>query len=154
SGEWGVGRKRVLATHSSSRSPLPIPHSPLSQAPMNEPLYIAVDLGAGSGRVFLVGVEPGELLLEEVYRFHYPPVRRLGHLRWDLSNIFADIKAGLYAAGKSARRLGRPVVSVGVDSWGVDYGLIDADGNLVEDLICYRDVRTAGVMEQVFERTP
>jgi rhamnulokinase len=121
---------------------------------MNESLYIAVDLGAGSGRVFLVGVEPGELLLEEVYRFHYPPVRRLGHLRWDLSNVFADIKAGLYAAGKSARRRGRPVVSVGVDSWGVDYGLIDADGNLVEDLICYRDERTAGVMEQVFERTP
>jgi rhamnulokinase len=121
---------------------------------MNDSLYIAVDLGAGSGRVFLVGVAPGELLIEEAYRFHYPPVRRHGHLRWDLSNIFADIKAGLYAAGKSARRLGRPVVSVGVDSWGVDYGLIDVDGNLVEDPICYRDERTAGVMEQVFERTP
>src|SRR5262249_52664218 len=112
------------------------------------------DVGAGSGRVFLVGVAPGELLIEEAHRFHYPPVRRLAHLRWDLSNISADIKAGLYAAGKSARRLGRPVVSVGVDSWGVDYGLIDVDGNLVEDPICYRDERTAGVMEQVFERTP
>lgn len=121
---------------------------------MNEPLYIAVDLGAGSGRVFLVGVSPGELLLEEVYRFHYPPVRRYGHLRWDLQRIFAGIKAGLYAAGKSARRLGRPVVSIGVDSWGVDYGLIDADGNLVEDPICYRDERTAGVMDQVFVKTP
>ncbi len=121
---------------------------------MNEFLYIAVDLGAGSGRVFLVGVAPGELLIEEVYRFHYPPVRRYGHLRWDLQSVFADIKAGLYAAGKSAQRLGRPVVSVGVDSWGVDYGLIDAGGALVEDPICYRDERTAGVMEQVFERTP
>jgi rhamnulokinase len=121
---------------------------------MNEPLYIAVDLGAGSGRVFLVGVAPGELLLEEAYRFHYPPARRQGHLRWDLRIIFADVKAGLYAAGERARRLGRPVVSVGVDSWGVDYGLIDADGNLVEDPICYRDGRTAGVMEKVFERRP
>jgi rhamnulokinase len=65
---------------------------------MNDSLYIAVDLGAGSGRVFLVGVAPGELLLEEAYRFHYPPVRRQGHLRWDLQGIFADIKAGLYFA--------------------------------------------------------
>jgi rhamnulokinase len=121
---------------------------------MNESLYIAVDLGAGSGRVFLVGIAPGELLLEEAYRFHYPPVRRYGHLRWDLSNIFADIKAGLYAAGKSARRRGRPVVSVGVDSWGVDYGLIDTDGALVADPICYRDERTAGIMEQVSGRMP
>jgi rhamnulokinase len=121
---------------------------------MNESLYIAIDLGAGSGRVFLVGVAPGELLIEESHRFHYPPVRRDGHLRWDLSKIFAEIKTGLYAAGNSARRIGRPIASVGVDSWGVDYGLIDADGNLVEEPICYRDERTAGVMEQVFERTP
>ena len=121
---------------------------------MNESLYIAVDLGAGSGRVFLVGVAPGELLLEEAHRFQYPSVRRDGRLRWDLSKIFAEIKAGLRAAGEGARRLGRPVVSVGVDSWGVDYGLIDADGNLVEEPICYRDERTAGVMEQVFELAP
>ncbi|HEV2669183.1 MAG TPA: rhamnulokinase family protein, partial [Blastocatellia bacterium] len=136
--------------------PLPTPHSPFptSHSPMNDSLYIAVDLGAGSGRVFLVGLAPGELLLEEAYRFHYPPARRQGHLRWDLHGIFADIKAGMYLARERAWRLGRPVVSVGVDSWGVDYGLIDADGNLVEDPICYRDERTAGVMEQVFERTP
>src|SRR5262247_3218658 len=121
---------------------------------MNDSLYIAVDLGAGSGRVFLVGAAPGELLLEEAYRFHYPPAQRQGHLRWDLHGVFADIKAGLYLARERAWRLGRPVVSVGIDSWGVDYGLIDADGNLVEDPICYRDERTAGLMEQVFERTP
>jgi rhamnulokinase len=121
---------------------------------MNDSLYIAVDLGAGSGRVFLAGMAPGEFLLEEAHRFHYPPVRRDGHLRWDLPNIFAEIKAGLHAAGNMARRLGRPVASVGVDSWGVDYGLIDAEGNLAEEPICYRDERTAGVMEQVFELAP
>jgi len=121
---------------------------------MENLLYIAVDLGAGSGRVFLVGVAPGELLLEEAHRFHYPPARRDGHLRWSLPRIFAEIKAGLRAAGERARRMGRPVVSVGVDSWGVDYGLIDADGNLIEDPICYRDERTIGIMEQVFERLP
>ncbi|MGH9937300.1 MAG: rhamnulokinase, partial [Blastocatellia bacterium] len=111
-------------------------------------------LGAGSGRVFLVGVAPGELMLQEAHRFHYPPARRDGHLRWDLLRIFAEIKAGLYAAGERARRIGRPVASVGVDSWGVDYGLIDADGNLIEDPVCYRDERTIGAMEQVFERVP
>src|SRR5262245_550300 len=121
---------------------------------MNDSLYIAVDLGAGSGRVFLVGFAPGELLLEETQRFHYPPDRRDGHLRWNLPRIFDGIKAGLRAASARARGLGRPVVSIGVDGWGVDYGLIDADGNLIEDPVCYRDERTAGVMEQVFERMP
>ncbi len=119
---------------------------------MNDSLYIAVDLGAGSGRVFLAGVAPGELWLEEVRRFHYPPRRQTGHLRWDLPLIFAEIKAGLRAAGERALKLERPVQSIGVDSWGVDYGLIDGDGELIEDPICYRDERTAGVMEKVFER--
>jgi rhamnulokinase len=119
---------------------------------MSELLYIAVDLGAGSGRVFLAGVGPNELLLEEVRRFHYPPARRDGRLRWDFAHIFAEIKAGLREAARAARSAGRPVRSIGVDSWGVDYGLIDADGNLVEDPVCYRDERTAGVMESVFRR--
>jgi rhamnulokinase len=94
------------------------------------------------------------LLLEETQRFHYPPDRRDGHLRWNLPLIFDGIRAGLRAAGERARRLGPPVASIGVDGWGVDYGLIDADGNLIEDPVCYRDERTAGVMEQVFERMP
>jgi rhamnulokinase len=68
---------------------------------MSNSLYLAVDLGAGSGRVFLAGMAPGELLLEEVRRFHYPPRRQLGHLRWDLAQIFAEIKAGLRAAGET-----------------------------------------------------
>ncbi len=119
---------------------------------MNDALYIAVDLGAGSGRVFLVGFAHGELLLEETQRFHYPPEMRDGHLRWDLPSILEGIKAGLQAAGERARWLGRPVVSIGVDGWGVDYGLIDAYGNLIEDPVCYRDERTTGIMEKVFER--
>ena len=121
---------------------------------MDGSLYIAVDLGAGSGRVFLAGVAPGELLLEEVRRFQYPPSRFAGHLRWDLPVIFDEIKAGGGAAGERARGLGRPVQSIGVDSWGVDYGLIDAAGRLLENPVCYRDERTQGVMEQVFARIP
>jgi rhamnulokinase len=120
----------------------------------SDPLFVAVDLGAGSGRVFLAGVAPGELLLEEVSRFQYPPREVAGHLRWDAARIFGEVEAGLRAAGERARALGRPVQSLGVDSWGVDYGLLDDDGRLIEDPVCYRDARTAGVPARVFERVP
>src|SRR5205085_3840149 len=102
------------------------------------------------GRVFLGGTEPGELLLEELHRFHYPPSWKDSHLRWKLSEIFDEIKQGLRRAGERARELGRPIQSIGVDSWAVDYGLIDDEGKLLEDPVCYRDERTQGVMERVF----
>jgi rhamnulokinase len=119
---------------------------------MDKALYIAVDLGAGSGRVCLGGVAPAELLIEEVRRFQYPARRSAGHLRWDLACIFDEVKLGLRAASERARRLERPIRSLGVDSWGVDYGLLNAQGELIEDPICYRDERTQGVMNQVFAR--
>jgi rhamnulokinase len=114
--------------------------------------YIAVDLGAGSGRVFLAAFEDSGLLLHEARRFRYPPARSAGHLRWDFPTIFAEIKQGLREAAARARELGRDIRSVGVDSWGVDYGLIDAEGQLVEQPVCYRDERTEGAMERVFAR--
>jgi rhamnulokinase len=121
---------------------------------MDDSLYIAVDLGAGSGRVFLCGVAPGELLLEEVRRFKYPPREEGGHLRWPFAEILGEIKQGLREAGERARQLGRGVRSVGVDSWAVDYGLVDAGGSLIENPVCYRDARTRGVMDEVFEIVP
>ena len=121
---------------------------------MEDSLYIAVDLGAGSGRVFLAGVAPGELLLEEVRRFKYPPRREDGRLRWPFAEIFGEIREGLREAGERARGLGRKVRSVGVDSWGVDYGLLDAGGRLLENPVCYRDERTRGVPEEVFAAVP
>ncbi len=123
-------------------------------AESSESLYIAVDLGAGSGRVMLGGVGEGELLLEEIRRFHYPVEKRDGNLRWDLGHILREIKAGARQAGLRARALGRPIRSLGVDSWGVDYGLVDRDGRLLEDPVCYRDERTTGGMERVFARVP
>ncbi|MBK7598036.1 MAG: rhamnulokinase [Acidobacteria bacterium] len=138
-------------------SPFRILHSAFSILHSSFPLLhssIAVDLGAGSGRVFLAGLTADELLLEEVRRFHYPPRRLGGHLRWDLSHILEEIKAGLRAASIRAEELGWRIQSIGVDSWGVDYGLIDAAGRIVEDPVCYRDERTAGVMEQVFTQLP
>ena len=113
-------------------------------------LYIAIDLGAGSGRVFLAGVDAEAMLLEEVRRFYYPPAESDGHLRWNVSGIFDEIKEGLRSAAARARELGRKIQSVGVDSWAVDYCLIDDRGELVEWPICYRDERTQGAMDQVF----
>jgi len=121
---------------------------------LSHPLYVAVDLGAGSGRVFLTGLGPDELLLEEVRRFRYPPRLAQGHLRWDMARILAEIDAGLREAGARAQAKGRAVRSIGVDSWAVDYGLVDAEGGLLEDPVAYRDGRTAGVPARVFARVP
>lgn len=119
-----------------------------------EQLYIAIDLGAGSGRVFLAGFAPDELFLEEARRFVYPPRPIAGHLRWDLRLILREITEGLRAAAHRARALHRPIASIGVDSWGVDYGLVDIDGLPLEDPVCYRDARTGGTMDRVFAIVP
>lgn len=121
---------------------------------MDDSLYIAVDLGAGSGRVFLAGVSSGELMLEEVRRFHYPACESKGHLRWDFARIFDEIKSGLREAAERAKEIGRTVYSIGVDSWGVDYGLINGDGELMENPVCYRDERTRNIMERAFAQIP
>ena len=121
---------------------------------IDDPLYIAVDLGAGSGRVFLVDLAPPGLTLEEIRRFTYPASQLDRRLRWDFPKIFDEIRAGLKDASRRSRELDRPIVSLGVDSWAVDYGLIDAGGEMIENPVCYRDQRTQGVMEQVFARVP
>ncbi len=117
-------------------------------------LHLAIDLGAGSGRAILGRVGADSLDLQEVHRFHYAPREADGHLRWNAEALLQGIRAGLSAGGASAAALGRHVASVGVDAWGVDYGLIDQDGRLVEDPVCYRDGRTDGVMERVFAVVP
>jgi len=129
---------------------------------MNGPLYIAVDLGAGSGRVFLAGLDVDEFLLEEIHRFRYTPYFDGQYLRWNFESIFEEIKSGLRLAGTRASALGRKIASIGVDSWGVDYGLVGVGGKLVGDPICYRDSRTDDAMtlvssivprDEIFDRT-
>jgi rhamnulokinase len=115
---------------------------------------VAIDLGAGSGRAMLGGVADGHLVLREAHRFHYAPRRRDGHLRWDFGRLLEGVDASLQAAAAIARSEGGRVASVGVESWGVDYGLVDSGGRLLEDPIAYRDERTRGVMEQVQARIP
>ncbi|WP_051266093.1 rhamnulokinase [Nakamurella lactea] len=104
----------------------------------------AVDLGAESGRVMAVSFDGTRLQQRIVNRFANVPHEHGGRLRWDVDRLGSDIDAGLteLAAGPD------PVASVGVDTWGVDYGLFDADGALLEDPMCYRDGRRVAALER------
>ncbi|MEV6367921.1 rhamnulokinase family protein [Micromonospora musae] len=104
----------------------------------------AVDLGASSGRVMVGRVGPDGLDLTEVHRFANEPVRLAGTLHWDILALARGVLDGLRAAG--------PVTSVGVDSWAVDYGLLDASGALLGNPVHYRDARTDGVAERLATR--
>jgi len=116
--------------------------------------HVAIDLGAGSGRAFIGGAGPDGLRLSEVHRFHYAPRRVDGHLRWDAAALTQGMLAGLARARNAAAGLGARIASVGVDSWGVDYALVDERGALVEEPICYRDDRTDRAMDEVFAIVP
>lgn len=108
--------------------------------------YAAVDLGASSGRVMVGRVGPDTLELTEAHRFANRPVRLPEGLRWDVLSLYAGVLDGLRAAGD--------VDSVGIDSWAVDYGLLDADGALLGNPVHYRDARTDGVAEKVWASVP
>jgi rhamnulokinase len=110
----------------------------------------AVDLGASSGRVVVGRVTDRSLELDEVHRFPNGPVASAAGLRWDATALEGQILTGLRRAAQSA---GGPA-SIGVDAWGVDYGLIDADGRLVDDPFHYRDERTARGVERVHAIVP
>lgn len=112
--------------------------------------FVAVDLGAESGRAVLGQLDGRTLALKEVHRFRNGPVRVAGHMHWDVLRIHEEILAGLAAA---VRQHGG-FTSLGVDTWGVDFGLLDRTGALVGNPFHYRDRRTAGVPEKVFERVP
>ncbi|MDO8837257.1 MAG: FGGY family carbohydrate kinase, partial [Vicinamibacterales bacterium] len=111
--------------------------------------HVAIDLGAGSGRALVGGPTAGGFRCTEVHRFHYAPRHRDGHLRWDIGPLIEGMRTGVRLAGAAAHDLGGRLVSVGVDSWGVDYALLDAQGSLVEEPVCYRDARTHDAIEQV-----
>ena len=106
----------------------------------------AVDLGASGGRVMAGTVGAGELVLHEAHRFGNGPVAALGTLHWDILRLYGDVLAGLRAASGEFE-----LASVGVDSWGVDYGLLDAGGALLGNPVHYRDARTAGVAGRLHE---
>jgi rhamnulokinase len=114
-------------------------------APPTVSALAAVDLGATSGRVIVGRVGPDHLELGEVHRFRNTPVRLPTGLHWNLPGLFQCVLDGLRAATASAG----PVASVGIDTWAVDYGLLDADGALLGLPYHYRDSRTARVAQDV-----
>jgi rhamnulokinase len=110
------------------------------------PSYAAVDLGATSGRVFTGRLEGERMTLAEIHRFPNRPVRLPDGLRWNLMALFTEMLDGLRRAG--------PIAGAGVDTWGVDYALLDDRGRVLGLPFHYRDERTAGMIERAFERVP
>jgi rhamnulokinase len=111
--------------------------------------YIAVDIGAESGRIVVGEIGDDTIRCHEVHRFATGVVQLPGALCWDVLRIFAEVKDGLRAA---VRFRANGVDSVSVDTWGVDFGLLDRDGELLSNPLSYRDPRNNGMMEEVIER--
>ncbi len=105
--------------------------------------FAAVDLGAESGRVMLATLSDKELTIDEIHRFPNGPVEQDEALHWDFASLMTEIKAGL----KKAFAAQPAIASIGVDTWGVDYGLIDKQGQLIENPYHYRDSRTSEMIE-------
>ena len=114
---------------------------------MNMVSCIAIDLGASSGRVILSKFDGKRIELEEIYRFPNQPIKLGDRLYWNFLGLYSEIIEGL----KMAVKKGENIVSIGVDTWGVDYGLLDQDGNLIGTPIHYRDDRTASAVHSVEE---
>ena len=115
--------------------------------------FIAADFGAGSGRV-IVGTwltASKTIELEEIHRFGNEQKMMDGHLRWDFDALFNELKTGLK---KAFAKYGDEIKSIGIDTWGVDYGLLDKEGRLIANPICYRDDRTKGMMDAAFQKLP
>lgn len=116
---------------------------------MPQQVYLAIDLGAESGRI-MAGLWNGKRLrLEEVHRFPNGPVPLADSIRWDLLRLWSEIQAGLALA---AKRYGKSIVSVGADTWGVDFVLLSRRDELLGLPYHYRDARTNGVMERAFRK--
>ena len=118
---------------------------------MDSRSYIAVDLGAESGRVMLGEVSDEEMNLREVHRFANEPVTEDGLLRWDFPALLSEIKTGI---GQAASQAEHRVAGIGIDSWGVDFGLIDSSGELVEKPWHYRDPNRHEMRDEAFKTMP
>lgn len=114
---------------------------------MEQKKVLAVDFGASSGRVMLGSFDGHQLQIEELHRFPNDPVLLNGILYWDFLRLFYEVKQGLLKAKKYGR-----IDSIGVDTWGVDFGLTDSEGNLLENPVHYRDARTEGMLHKGFEK--
>ncbi len=117
--------------------------------------YLAIDIGASSGRHIVAHLENGKMITEEIYRFQNGPEDLEGydgqtHLKWTHERLFGEILNGL----KKAKELGKVPYSVGVDTWGVDYALLDENDEAIGGVYCYRDDRTAATIPAVHDVIP
>lgn len=118
---------------------------------MSEAIYnLAFDFGASSGRMIMSCYQDGKITLEELHRFANEPVRVGNVFYWDTFRLLHELKTGLKKA--AARKV--PISGMAIDTWGVDYGLLDKDGNLIGNPVNYRDDRTIGVIDEVGKRIP
>ena len=107
--------------------------------------YLAVDIGASSGRHLLSHIENGKLVLEEIYRFENNLVADETGLVWDIDSLFAEVLCGI----KKCKEIGKIPKSIAIDTWGVDYVLLDENKNEIKPCFCYRDSRTSAVIDEI-----
>ena len=110
--------------------------------------YLAIDLGASSGKVIVGTYDGHRTSVQEVHRFPNGAVSEAGSLRWPIRRLFREIQTGI---GKALQLYGNQLVSIGVDTWGIDYALLDGDDELIEHPYHYRDMRTTGIMDRVVD---
>jgi rhamnulokinase len=118
---------------------------------MNLSYHLAFDLGAESGRAVLGKLDGGRLSVRELHRFPNTPVRLFGHYHWNIFTLFEEMKKAMKAC---AAEVPSGPASIGVDTWGVDFGLLARDGSILGLPFCYRDLRTQGVMEEFLKLVP
>jgi rhamnulokinase len=116
---------------------------------MSEHNYLAIDLGAESGRAIVGRLLNGKLSLIETHRFANLPMQKSSGLHWDVSHLWTEIKKGISLSAKQFK-----LDSLAVDTWGVDFALLDQNGRLLDDPYHYRDTRTDGMLEEAFRRVP
>ena len=112
--------------------------------------YLALDLGAESGRAIVATLDGDKLTLNEIHRFGNGPVRLPDGFHWDVLRLWSEIKAGIAAAIQS----GANPAGIGLDTWGVDFALLDKNGTLLGNPYHYRDARTDGMLDEAFRRIP
>lgn len=115
---------------------------------MSDKYYLALDLGAESGRVIVGTIAAGSMSLTETHRFTNRPLKLPNGIHWDIQELWHEIKSGLASSTRY------PLESIGLDTWGVDFALLDANGDLLDPPYHYRDTRTDGMLEEAFRRVP
>ena len=109
--------------------------------------YLAIDIGASNGRTIAGHIKNDQLKLHEINRFWNGPIAIQGHLHWDFLHLYRQLREGLATAQNQY-----PVRSLSIDTWGVDFGLLDNTGSLIQNPVHYRDERTNGMFNALFKK--